>query len=270
MLRDGERLELPAADLDDGLLGITFGAATASTRVARTDPGDVLLLPAAGSRILAINDQPVSSFADIQQRLEELAAAAAPTATDNRQTRVLIRYESAIGTGREQTASLGVTPAQLAILAQARWRAPDGIAFRPLKVLIAGDNLVDAAGIGLVKTGEFIQQTYVTLLRLFTGDVKVTHLRGPVGIVDEGSRLAREGWPYYFYFLGIISINLAVINFLPLPIVDGGHMVFLAVEKLRGKPAGPQVQTAVALVGLCLIAAFFLVVTFNDVSRLFG
>ena len=269
VLRDGQRVDLPAAELEDGLLGIGFRPATGSTRVASVRSGDALLVGGGGgSTILAVNGHAVESFGDLQHRLQEAAAAAAPAASEDSPARIVLAYERPVGAGRAETAALGLEPEELASLAAARWRAPEGIAFRPLKVLVVGENAVDAAGIGLEKTGEFIQQTYVTLLRLFQGDVKVSHLRGPVGIVDEGSRLAREGWPYYLYFLGIISINLAVINFLPLPIVDGGHMVFLAVEKLRGKPAGPQIQTAVTLVGLCLIAGFFLVVTFNDLSRL--
>jgi len=98
--------------------------------------------------------------------------------------------------------------------------------------------------------------------------VGVKNLRGPVGIVDQGAKIAKEGFAYYLFFLGLISVNLAVLNFLPLPIVDGGHMVFLIYEKIAGKPASPSVQTVVALVGLVGLASLFIYITFNDISRL--
>lgn len=262
VLRGGERVELPPAELGDGqvALGIGYTTATDSNRVATPGRDAALSLPG-GSKVEAINGQPVSDFADLQRLVQQAARGGAGSVIE-------VRFLAPIGGGSEDIATVTLTAAQADALVHAHWAPPEGIGFRPMQVLIAGSTHVEAAGIGLRKTGEFIQQTYVTLLRLFQGDVKVTHLRGPVGIVDEGSKLARGGWPYYFYFLGIISINLAVINFLPFPIVDGGHMVFLAIEKLRGKPAGPQIQTAVTLVGLCLVAVFFVVVTYNDLFRL--
>ncbi|BAM04618.1 site-2 protease family protein [Phycisphaera mikurensis] len=262
VLREGARVPIEAATLDDGQLGIGYGPASGLARVAASPSPGALSLPA-GSLVTSLNGRPLGSFTDLQAALQEAVADAAEPATD-----VALGFEVPLGAGSVETRTFSLDEPQRATIRGAAWVPPGGLAFRPLKVLIAGASVGEAAAIGLEKTGEFIQQTYVTLLRLFQGDVKVTHLRGPVGIVDEGSRLAREGWPYYLYFLGIISINLAVINFLPLPIVDGGHMVFLAVEKLRGKPAGPQIQTAVTLVGLCLIAAFFVIVTYNDLFRL--
>ena len=70
------------------------------------------------------------------------------------------------------------------------------------------------------------------------------------------------------FFLGLISVNLVVINFLPIPIVDGGLMVFLIVEKIKGSPVSARVQTAAMVVGLVLIASIFLITLFYDVSRL--
>ena len=264
VLRDEERVDLPPALLDGGRLGIAYGFATGLPRVATPAPTATLALPG-GSRIDAIGGEPVEDFAGVQRHLQR---AAEPAAGEGG-ARLSIRYTAPIGGGSVETLEHELDAAEAASLASARWQPPrTSPAFHTLRVLVVGDDLAEAAAIGLDKTGEFVRQTYATLLRLIQGDVKVEHLRGPVGIVDEGSKFARDGWPYFFYFLGIISINLAVINFLPLPIVDGGHMVFLAAEKIRGKPAGERIQTAVTLVGLCLIAGFFLVVTYNDIFRM--
>ena len=73
---------------------------------------------------------------------------------------------------------------------------------------------------------------------------------------------------YLVFFLAVISVNLAVINFLPLPIVDGGLFLFLIYEKLKGRPPSIAFQNAATVLGLVLIGTIFLVVTWNDVSRL--
>ena len=150
------------------------------------------------------------------------------------------------------------------------WAAPSGLlsAFEPAQVLMKAPDPLAALGMGLRKTHRTMMLTYVTFARLFEGTVKVGHLKGPVGIVDIGSRFAREGPVYLLYFLALISVNLAVINFLPLPIVDGGLFVLLAIEGLTKKPVPERVQSAITAVGLVMIATVFVVVTFNDIAAL--
>jgi regulator of sigma E protease len=112
--------------------------------------------------------------------------------------------------------------------------------------------------------------TYLTLDRLIRGTVGVEQIRGPVGIVDIGTKFADRGVTYLVFFLGIISVNLAVINFLPIPIVDGGLFLFLIYEKLRGRPPSLAFQNAATIVGVALIATVLLVVTWNDLVRIVG
>ena len=112
--------------------------------------------------------------------------------------------------------------------------------------------------------------TYLTFERLFEGTVKVEHLKGPVGIAHMGTRIAEKGIPWLLFFMALISVNLAVINFLPLPIVDGGQFIFLILEQIRGKPVSVEVQNIATVLGLVLIGAVFVVVTFHDIAGLFG
>ena len=160
------------------------------------------------------------------------------------------------------------------LLANANWSLPSdlisgsSLAFGQLKVRVQADTPMQAIGLGITKTHQFMVQTYITLARLFQGSVKAKHLRGPVGILDEGRRIAKRGWSYLMFFLGLISVNLVVINFLPIPIVDGGLMVFLIIEKIKGSPVSAKVQTAAMVVGLALIATVFAVTLFYDVSRI--
>jgi regulator of sigma E protease len=123
---------------------------------------------------------------------------------------------------------------------------------------------------GVRETKLTVQRTYLNLLRLIQGSVKVEHLRGPVGIAHTGTILAERGLLWVLFFMGLISVNLAVINFLPLPIVDGGHVVYIIYEMITKRKVSVNFQAAAALVGLGLIGIMFLVVTYNDLARLFG
>ncbi|MHC4235331.1 MAG: RIP metalloprotease RseP [Planctomycetota bacterium] len=132
-------------------------------------------------------------------------------------------------------------------------------------------NPIEAIGIGIKKTYYFVMQVYATMKRMiFTRSVGVEHLSGPVGIVKMGSDMAHLGVNRLIFFLAIISANLAVINFLPLPIVDGGLMVFLIIEKIKGTPVSIRTQVVTQVIGLFLIIAAFVFVTFQDLQRIFG
>ena len=123
---------------------------------------------------------------------------------------------------------------------------------------------------GFRQTWKMVVLTYLTIDRLIGGSVSVKELRGPVGIVHIGAQVADRGTMYLVFFLAMISVNLAVLNFLPLPIVDGGLFLFLVYEKIRGRPPSIAFQNAAALVGLALIGTLFVVTFFNDVMRLTG
>jgi regulator of sigma E protease len=80
----------------------------------------------------------------------------------------------------------------------------------------------------------------------------------------------RRGMIDFAYFMAMISVSLAVINFLPFPVVDGGHAMFLIFEKIRGKPLSIRVMNVVQMIGLALILLVFVLVTWQDISRLIG
>jgi len=132
-------------------------------------------------------------------------------------------------------------------------------------------NPVKAMMIGVHKTIFFVQMVYVTGQRMIVNrSLGFENVSGPVGIVQMGSAVANESMTLLIYFLAMISANLAVINFLPLPIMDGGLFVFLIIEKIKGSPISLNVQMVTQIIGLVLIVGIFLFVTFNDFQRIFG
>ena len=128
-------------------------------------------------------------------------------------------------------------------------------------------SLYGAMMMGLDHTERFAEQVYMTLDGLLIRHtVPPSSLHGIVGIGYFSYVVQERGMAWFWYLMGIVSVNLAVINFLPLPIVDGGHFLLLILEKLRGKPLSLKVQSAIQVVGLVLLVGLFLFVTWNDLG----
>jgi regulator of sigma E protease len=121
---------------------------------------------------------------------------------------------------------------------------------------------------GFRETWDFIAMTYATLADTFRGTISYKEFSGPVGIGSVAIQAGREGIIYFIYFMAVVSVSLAVLNFLPLPVVDGGYAVFLLIEKVRGKPLSLKVQNAIAIAGWVLLISFFVLLTWNDIMRI--
>jgi regulator of sigma E protease len=132
--------------------------------------------------------------------------------------------------------------------------------------------LVNAVVLGCEKTVTFIAVTYVTLKRIVGGLVSPRNLVGPVGIITLSYHIvAEQPLVYYVYFLGLISAVIAVFNFLPLPPFDGGLIVILLVEKIKGSALSERTQGVIMYAGWVLVGALLIYVTFNDIIRsIFG
>jgi len=131
------------------------------------------------------------------------------------------------------------------------------------------DNIFQAVALGLQDTHNLITQVYQNLRGMATGRISVKNLGGPVMIAEAAYRIAGYDFWEFVFFIGMISVNLAVINFLPIPVLDGGHMVFLLYEKIRGKPASEGVRVGATYAGLALILSIMIFVLYQDISRLF-
>ena len=130
-------------------------------------------------------------------------------------------------------------------------------------------NLFSAFGKGLETT--WLTCTAITriLKRLLNGEVSPNQLSGPIGIVHITSETAKVGLTSVLFFIGFISINLAIVNLLPIPIADGGHLLFFAMEKIRGRPVPRKAQEIIQQVSFILLIAFFLYITWFDSLTLF-
>lgn len=152
-----------------------------------------------------------------------------------------------------------------------RWfRGFNGSIWNDDRELQKGNSFAEALSLGVRRTRKTAVSIYMTLRSLFVGNVSVDSLSGPLGIAKIGYMVAERGLIDLLMFLGFLSINLAILNFLPIPILDGGHMVFLLWEGItRRKPSSRVIGWAHG-VGLLFIISLFLFVMYVDITSLWG
>ena len=124
--------------------------------------------------------------------------------------------------------------------------------------------------LSLHKTQGITLMTYKALWRMATGKLSMREMTGPVGIFYLTSKAARVGKKAILNLIGLISISLAIFNLLPLPLLDGGHILLLAIEKLRRRRLSARSEQVISQIGLTLIVTLALLVTYNDIVRFFG
>jgi regulator of sigma E protease len=110
--------------------------------------------------------------------------------------------------------------------------------------------------------------TIEVVVRLFSGALSAKQIGGPILIVDAAAKAASVGALTYFNFIAIISINLAVLNLMPVPVLDGGHIMFITIEALRRKPLSEKIMLIANKVGMALLMLLITFVFYNDFIRI--
>jgi regulator of sigma E protease len=118
------------------------------------------------------------------------------------------------------------------------------------------------------KTADIAVFSLKMLGRMLIGEVSWKHLSGPVTIADFAGQSASLGWISYLTFLALISISLGVLNLLPIPLLDGGHLMYYLVEIVKGKPVSERVMELGQRVGLALLLVMMAFAFYNDLNRL--
>ncbi len=124
-----------------------------------------------------------------------------------------------------------------------------------------------AIQLGTIATIDNIGLTFVSLKRLVSGEVKPDQMTGIVGIVQIASFGFKQGLANFLSFMAMISISLGIFNLLPLPALDGGHLVLLGLEKLRGRPLNPKWEARVSNVGFAFLIGLMVIILFNDLKQ---
>jgi regulator of sigma E protease len=228
---------------------IALGIEESSTRIV-VQPGD----PAerAGLRthdeVIQIDGTDTTSWADVQARVRRAGE-------ERRAAAFVVRREGALDLLR------------LEVVPEERPVADYGLALRQAEYIYRSETLGAALVFGARYSWRFLEDSWLTLKRMLTRDVSPKNVGGIITISTISYSLTESGWPKFFFFLCLVSINLAFLNVLPIPVLDGGHLFFLVIEKLKGSPVSNRVLGTSQAVGVVLILSLMVYVTYNDLVR---
>jgi regulator of sigma E protease len=119
------------------------------------------------------------------------------------------------------------------------------------------------------QTYAIVELMVVIVAKLFTGDISIDTVGGPIMIAQMAGDQAKAGVSSLFQFIAVISVNLAVINLLPIPVLDGGHLLFFLIEAVKGRPVSLKVREIAQQVGMVILIMLMILVFYNDIIRLF-
>jgi len=126
---------------------------------------------------------------------------------------------------------------------------------------------LDAMGMAFAKTWDLSVFSLRMLGRMLVGQVSLKNLSGPITIADYAGQTAQMGWIPYLVFIALVSISLGVLNLLPIPLLDGGHLLYYMVEVLKGSPVSERVMEYGQRVGIGVLALMMVIALYNDVVR---
>lgn len=204
-----------------------------------------------GDRILSLNGREMETFDDL--RLYAQIRPGEPVTILLDRAGKIVKKQGSVGAVQERdgfgnsfkVGRLGIAPGQPVIEPVEAWRAP---------------------AVALKQTGQIIRTMVETLGQILGGGRSYKELGGPLKIAEVSGQAATLGVESFVFFMALISINLGFINLLPIPMLDGGHLLFYGVEAIQRRPVSPRVQEWAYRSGLAVLLAMMMLVTFNDLS----
>ncbi len=209
-----------------------------------------------GDVLVAINNVSYGDWEDFVTQIKGSAnkQVMITVKRDGNQFDFAVTPKSRIGDNGQAEGVIGVAPTQAPWPEDMQLQLEYGI----------GESLVVAAD----KTWQLVSVSIKMIGKLITGDVSVKNLSGPISIAQGAGNSANYGLVYFLGFLALISVNLGIINLLPLPVLDGGHLVYYFVEVITGKPVSEKVQEIGFRFGAAVLLMLMSIALFNDFSRL--
>ncbi len=209
-----------------------------------------------GDRILSVNDRPVENWQALVHVVQASPGIPLLVKVERAGQTVSLNVTPLVeGTSSHKTGKIGVSPWLDPELEQRYWttvRKP----------------VVAAAETALARTWEITALTFRTFGAMFLGRASWDNVGGPIQIASYAGQAAQMGMTAYFSFLALISVSLGALNLLPVPLLDGGYLMYHAVEWLKGSPLSDEAMVLTQRVGLALLAALMGFALYNDIQRL--
>jgi len=210
----------------------------------------------AGDRVVRIGEKPVDTWSDLVASVRDAAGQTLEVEVlRGSDTLVVQLVPKAFEENGRTIGRIGVAMA-------------DADGQRDLMFVTVRYGVLDALTKGISQTWDTATMSLSVLGRMIVGEVSVKNLSGPVTIADFAGQSARMGWAHYIKFLALISISLGVLNLLPVPVLDGGHLLYYVIEIIKGGPVSERVMEIGQQIGMALLAALMAFAFYNDINRL--
>jgi regulator of sigma E protease len=205
----------------------------------------------AGDLIVGVNDQPLASIAELR-RINQDSAGQPVAYRVNRQEAIIdFKIAPQVMNNSNNQYSIGVALAESGLVTYAWPRA-----------------IWEGMRLTATSLRDIASGFWQLLAGLFQGQNMSDQVAGPVGIAVLTGQISSLGWIYLLQFVALLSLNLAFINILPLPALDGGRLLFIVIEKITGRPTKAKIEAVIHNIGFILLLALIAVVTFQDIGRL--
>lgn len=211
-------------------------------------PGDV---------VQSINGRAIRSFSDMQRIVSFSAGEPLAIVVERGGTQVALKATPALQDVKD---NFGNTH-RMGVLGITRSLAADEVRFERVGFLTA-------VGIGFTETWALVEQTMTYIWRIFAGRASADQLGGPIMIAQMSGQVASVSFSLLVQFVAMISVSIGLLNLFPVPLLDGGHLLFYSIEAARGRPLSERAQEYGFRIGMALVLMLMVFATYNDIGRL--
>lgn len=240
-----------------GLVPVHFVLPPVVGEVLAGMPAEGVLQP--GDHILRADGSPIHGFAELPERVEAAGVAGRPLQLEIRRNGQVLQRSLAPRQSQRPDGSpywgIGIAPAS--------HPAP-----APNALLRVG--MLEAVPQAISESWRMGRESLHMLVRMVKGSASLENISGPITIARVADRSADMGLAWFLRFLALVSLSLAIINLLPIPLLDGGHLLYYFIEVVRGRPLGERAMLAGQLIGLAVLACLMGLAFYNDLNGLFG
>ena len=240
-------------------LFMVFGKPSTSPRVDAVQPGSAAEIAGfkPGDLVLTIDGRSIESFPDMQQVVSTSAGEMLTFEVDRGGVRVTLKAIPALRESKDRFGNVH----RIGVLGITRSPSPDDTHFQPVGPLKAFE-------LGAQRTWFVVERTLSYIGGVISGREAADQLGGPIRIAQVSGQVASEGLPSLFSLAAVLSVSIGLLNLFPVPLLDGGHLLFYGIEAVRGKPLSERAQEVGFRIGLAIVVMLMIFATYNDILHL--